>query len=256
MSFRVSVLTNHTTFAECCVMRVRWGMQSCCSAAQSQAFWRNQHLDSSQILLWSRAFYRSEGSSETFQRLGLKSRFIFTPIYQSDHNSDLQRWPQFMMMLTADWSKKGNVLYFMNDKLQKRIQTHTHWFLFFQRSFFRLLARRRWATGLKWAWAVAEVSAFLCWGSCSTRLAGDSKIIWSVGGIITTQMGHYKTVWVTHSENLTSSLNNCWWKSIWRFSGTKCEWMTWCFSFTDVRLIHLTVSKTGFLVVIVNTGII
>ena len=59
------------------------------SLVQIQTFWRNKHLESHQILLWSGAVNWQEMSSEIVTYLlGLKSGFIFTPVDQPDCSSD------------------------------------------------------------------------------------------------------------------------------------------------------------------------
>ena len=48
---------------------------------QSQTVWRNKHLVSHQDLLWSRASYPQQESSDiSFYLSGLKGGFIFNPI--------------------------------------------------------------------------------------------------------------------------------------------------------------------------------
>ena len=68
-----------------------------------QTFWMNKHPEPHQILLWSGAVNQQE---ESF------FGFIFTPIYQPDCSRDQRRWPLtsgIAIMLTADWSWRGNI---------------------------------------------------------------------------------------------------------------------------------------------------
>ena len=90
---------------------------------QIQTIWRNKQPESHQILLWSGAIYRREESSEmTFELLGLKRGFVFTPVYQPEQwSAEVTSTVGCLCsaLLTADWSWRGIALYFMNVMLQR-----------------------------------------------------------------------------------------------------------------------------------------